>query len=106
MFTSAPNFSVTTIVPTYSVAGTSEPVCNALTQYGSGHYDAVIQVTDTPSDLDSPEQEDEPHCTCGQKETNKSYIGICFHRAHVLNKVPMPQGISPMHSLVQMQKLP
>jgi hypothetical protein len=70
VFTSVQNFPMTTIVPTYNVAGTSEPICIALTQYGGGHYDAVIQMA--AMDYDELEQE-EPHCTCGRKKASKSW---------------------------------
>ena len=71
VFTSATNFPVATILPTYNVAATAEPIKVALTQCGSGHFDAVQMMTTETAvtkTLDSTAGENETVCTCGRNK--------------------------------------
>ena len=76
VFMSAPNFPMTTIVPTYTVAGMSDPICIALTQCGGGHYDAVMRGPDSFSDSETPAQEDKLHCTYERRPTKVCHVLI------------------------------
>lgn len=82
VFTSAPNFPFTTIMPTYNLAATSQPIYVAMTQCDDGHYDAVVPAH-TPSDSDEGMNDDGNEenealsdgtifCTCGRKKSAQS----------------------------------
>ena len=74
VFTSAANFPLTTVMPTYSIAATSEPIYVALTQCGAGHFDAVMPRCGISSDSESIEDGNDTRmfCTCGRKKYAKS----------------------------------
>jgi hypothetical protein len=80
MFTSLAHFPVATVMPTYKEARTAHPICLAFTQFGAGHYDAVIPkstcVSSTPEQQShfSDKQLTESGCTCGR--TRKRSGGI------------------------------
>ena len=124
VFTSAPNFPLTTVMPTYSMAATSEPIYVALTQCGAGHFDSVMPKCSTPSDSQSiDESQDENDvrmfCTCGRKKYAKSkactstengyqtrcpchkasrpctHLCKCRHCRNELGKIPKPDTGMP-----------
>lgn len=72
VFTSVASLPVITVMPTYKETATAHPICPALTQYGGGHYDAVIPAPPT-SNSEQHEQDDSQqsghasHCSCGRK---------------------------------------
>ena len=74
VFTSAANFPLTTVMPTYNMAATSEPIYVALTQCGGGHFDAVLPYCGIPSDNESTGDGNDTRmfCTCGRKKYAKS----------------------------------
>ena len=78
VFTSAASFPITTVMPTYKEAATAHPICLALTQYGGGHYDAVIPAAPPRNceelDYDDRQESDNaPECSCGRRNKgNKS----------------------------------
>ena len=84
VFTSAPNFPFTTILPTHNKAATSQPLYIALTQCGAGHYDAVVQAPPTSdSDEDGKDVDNQVDndgtmsCTCGRKKNKSAQSKAC-----------------------------
>jgi hypothetical protein len=78
MFTSLTHFPVATVMPTYKEARTAHPICLAFTQFGAGHYDAVIPkstcVSSTPEQQShfSDKQLTESGCTRFSKKEEET----------------------------------
>ena len=105
LFTSAANFPLTTIMPSYATAATEEPIYLALTQYGGGHYDAVmhsysIDQLEEEVDITAPSTPLQPlkplSCTCGRNKGGTSKA--CISGKQYATRCPCYKAAKPCNT--------